>query len=70
MPEISRFEGDGRDAGSDRLIAAGFEEPAGAALARRSRFLEATLSSIPDFVYAFDPQGRFVYATPAMRNRR
>ncbi|MBV8575078.1 MAG: PAS domain-containing protein, partial [Acetobacteraceae bacterium] len=29
---------------------------AGAALATRSRFLEATLSSIPDFVYAFDPQ--------------
>ncbi|MGK2910491.1 MAG: PAS domain-containing protein [Sphingobium sp.] len=32
----------------------------------RSRFLEATLSAIPDFVYAFDPQRRFVYANPPM----
>jgi PAS domain S-box-containing protein len=31
----------------------------------KSRFLEATLSSIPDFVYAFDPQRRFAYANPA-----
>ena len=28
--------------------------------------LEATLSSIPDFVYAFDPQRRFAYANSAM----
>ncbi len=34
--------------------------------ASRSRFLEATLSSIPDFVYAFDRQRRFAYANPAM----
>lgn len=33
---------------------------------RSARFLEATLSSIPDFVYAFDPQRRFAYANPAM----
>ena len=38
----------------------------GAALASQSRFLEATLSSIPDFVYAFDTKRRFVYANPAM----
>ena len=38
----------------------------GAELASQSRFLEATLSSIPDFVYAFDTQRRFVYANPAM----
>ena len=38
----------------------------GAALASQSRFLEATLSSIPDFVYAFDTQRRFVYANAAM----
>jgi PAS domain S-box-containing protein len=41
-------------------------EAARAVLANRSRFLEATLSSIPDFVYAFDPQRRFAYANPAM----
>lgn len=41
-------------------------EAAGAVLASQSRFLEATLSSIPDFVYAFDRQRRFVYANRAM----
>jgi PAS domain S-box-containing protein len=41
-------------------------EEAGAELASQSRFLEATLSSIPDFVYAFDPERRFAYANPAM----
>ena len=41
-------------------------EEAGARLAIQSRFLDATLSSIPDFVYAFDPQRRFVYANRAM----
>lgn len=41
-------------------------EAAGAELASQSRFLEATLSSIPDYVYAFDPQRRFVYANRAM----
>ena len=39
---------------------------ASAELASHSRLLEATLSSIPDFVYAFDPQRRFVYANRAM----
>lgn len=34
-------------------------------LAGQSHFLEATLSSIPDFVYAFDRQRRFAYANPA-----
>lgn len=33
---------------------------------RQSRLLEAYLSSIPDFVYAFDRERRFVYANPAM----
>lgn len=33
---------------------------------RSARFLEATLPSIPDFVYAFDSQRRFAYANPAM----
>jgi PAS domain S-box-containing protein len=41
-------------------------EAAGAKLASQSRFLDATLSSIPDFVYAFDRQRRFAYANPAM----
>ncbi len=36
------------------------------ALARRLRFLEANLSSIPDSVYAFDRERRFVYANPTM----
>ena len=39
---------------------------AAAELASQSRFLQATLSSIPDFVYAFNPQRRFVYANPSM----
>ncbi|WP_288936325.1 PAS domain S-box protein [uncultured Sphingomonas sp.] len=39
---------------------------AGAELASQTRFLEATLSSIPDYVYAFDRQRRFVYTNPAM----
>src|SRR3712207_6635331 len=39
---------------------------ADAALARQARFLEANLSSIPDYVYAFDRQRRFAYASPAM----
>lgn len=41
-------------------------EAASAELASQSRFLEATLSSIPDFVYAFDPERRFAYANAAM----
>jgi PAS domain-containing protein len=36
-------------------------EAARAELASQSRFFEATLSSIPDYVYAFDQQRRFVY---------
>lgn len=39
---------------------------ASAEFASHSRLFETTLSSIPDFVYAFDPQRRFVYANPAM----
>ncbi|MDR4307700.1 PAS domain S-box protein [Chelatococcus sambhunathii] len=34
--------------------------------AQRARFLEAMFSAIPDFVYAFDRERRFVYANPAM----
>ncbi len=41
-------------------------EAARAELASQSRFFEATLSSIPDYVYAFDQQRRFVYVNPAM----
>ncbi|RUM23894.1 PAS domain S-box protein [Rhizobium vallis] len=37
-----------------------------AELASHCRLLEAMLASIPDFVYAFDRQRRFVYANPAM----
>lgn len=36
------------------------------ALASRSRLLEATLTSIPDYVYAFDREHRFAFANPAM----
>jgi PAS domain S-box-containing protein len=35
-------------------------------LVSQSRFFEAALSSIPDFVCAFDRQRRFVYANPAV----
>src|SRR3712207_5728995 len=38
----------------------------GSALTSQARFLEATFSSIPDFVCAFDRQRRFVYANPAV----
>lgn len=41
-------------------------EHAGTELANAARFFEATVSSIPDFVYAFDRQRRFAYANPAM----
>lgn len=41
-------------------------EAASAVLASQSRFLDATFSSIPDFVYAFDRQRRFAYANAAM----
>ncbi len=37
-------------------------EAAHQVLASQSRFLDATLSSIPDLVYAFDSERRFVYA--------
>ncbi|MBB5716917.1 PAS domain S-box protein [Sphingomonas aerophila] len=49
------------DASSD-----GGRGSAAAELARQARFLEANLSSIPDYVYAFDRGRRFVYANPAM----
>lgn len=38
-----------------------------ASAAGRARLLEAMLSSIPDFVYAFDRQHRFVYVNRAMQ---
>jgi PAS domain S-box-containing protein len=41
-------------------------EAAAADLARQARFVEATLSSIPDYVYAFDANRRFAYANPVM----
>ncbi|WP_198353813.1 PAS domain S-box protein [Sphingomonas sp. MA1305] len=51
----------------DDLKRAGEEiEVAAAKLASQSRFVEATLSSIPDYVYAFDAERRFVYANPVM----
>lgn len=39
---------------------------AAAEMARQASLLEANLSSIPDYVYAFDRERRFVYAHPAM----
>lgn len=41
-------------------------DPALAGFASWTRFLEATLSAIPDYVYAFDRQRRFAYANRAM----
>lgn len=67
MPEIAF--GEAERAGSDDVCVqdrAARVEEAGAALTSKARFLEATLSSIPDYVYAFDPQRRFAYANPAM----
>lgn len=45
-----------------------FEPPANRqnGAATGSRFFETALSSIPDFVYAFDTDGRFAYANAAM----
>lgn len=51
---------DGDDAAS------GGHERTGAALAAQTRFPDTTLSSIPDFVHAFDRERRFVYANRAM----
>ena len=45
--------------GSERRSAA-------AEAARQASFLEASLSSIPDYIYAFDRDRRFAYANPAM----
>jgi PAS domain S-box-containing protein len=51
----------------DDLKRAGEEiEAAAARYTSQSRFMEATLSSIPDYVYAFDAERRFVYANPVM----
>lgn len=40
-------------------------EAGSAVIGSQRRLLEATLSSIPDYVYLFDPQRRFVYGNPA-----
>ncbi|WP_242128074.1 PAS domain-containing protein, partial [Sphingobium sp. Sx8-8] len=50
----------------DGMCTAGPDQATGAAPIGRARFLHAVISSIPDFVYAFDPQRRFAYANPAM----
>jgi len=42
------------------------QPPARPSDASHARFLEATLSAMPDRVYAFDPQHRFAYANAAM----
>ena len=69
---VSR-EGDGSDQAmvvvqdvDDLKRAAERIEAARAVLASQFRFLDATLSSIPDLVYAFDRQRRFAYANAAM----
>lgn len=52
---------------STAVASQGSEKGSSAAkLSRQLRLLEANLSSIPDFVYAFDRERRFVYANPAM----
>ena len=64
MPESAAIKDDGAcPAGAGSIAAEPAEAPC-AGLARKSRLLEATLSSIPDFVYAFDPERRFAYANP------
>jgi PAS domain S-box-containing protein len=47
-------------------VALGAEGDAGGSSASSRRILEATLLSIPDYVYAFDREHRFAYANPAM----
>jgi PAS domain S-box-containing protein len=66
IPESSGQSGAMAEEMADLTSAVERTEQANAALAGQSRFLEATLSSIPDFVYAFDPQRRFAYANSAM----
>ncbi|MBY9062619.1 PAS domain-containing protein [Sphingomonas yunnanensis] len=52
---------------SPAIVSQGSESaPFTAKLPRQLRLLEAYLSSISDFVYAFDRTRRFVYANPAM----
>jgi PAS domain S-box-containing protein len=50
----------------DGMDAARADEGTSTALLGRSSLFHAAVSSIPDFVYAFDRQGRFAYANPAM----
>lgn len=58
--DVTVPDADGPQRSDTRTAAA----PAPPAIA--AHLLEATLSAIPDFVYAFDRQGRFAYANAAM----
>jgi PAS domain S-box-containing protein len=49
----------------ERARAEAEREAAREALASQSRFLDVTLSSMPDLVYAFDRRHRFAYTNPA-----
>jgi PAS domain-containing protein len=51
----------------ERARAEAEHEEAREALAVQSRFLEATLSSIPDFIHAFDRDRRFIYVNRSMQ---
>ncbi len=63
-PPATSNRGEGQ--GEESIEPANRAELANAALTGSASLLEATLSSIPDYVYAFDRQRRFVYANPAM----
>lgn len=57
---------DARLEAGDRMFLAEACEPSSATLVSKFRVLDATMSSIPDLVYAFDRQRRFAYVNPAM----
>lgn len=66
MPDIAQpVAGSDPEKSAFAFASAGRGWAESAVLGSRSQFLEAALSSIPDYVYAFDPQRRFVYGNPA-----
>lgn len=66
MPDIAPpAVGLNREKSAFAFATAERSEAGSAVLESQPRFLAATLSSIPDLVYAFDPQRRFVYGNPA-----
>jgi PAS domain S-box-containing protein len=52
----------------ERASAVAGSEAARTALEHQSRFIEATLAALPDYIYAFDRNHRFVYVNRAVQD--